>query len=209
MSWATTVCDRRIVAVVLALAGCDRETSGVRWGVPWAGSVGDDASSSSSSDGGVAEPMDGGTPADTDGPTLPKPGGSEGETDASTSDDATTGDDASTSGAPPPVDEPDSAGADAGVRPDSGPWSSCADGVCAPGLGCLQGESAGATCTAACVGFDPGGCPPPPGEVVTTICIAVAGQGVCALDCSGGLSCPAGMQCVLDHDDDGPIEVCL
>ncbi|MFO0637040.1 MAG: hypothetical protein U0168_29770 [Nannocystaceae bacterium] len=212
MSWATTVQDRRVVAVVLALAGCDREDSGRALGVCRSGSVGGDADVSSSTDAGGPAPMDGGTPADTDGPTPPKPG-SHDEGDAGTSDGSSTSDgdsagEGSSGELPPPVDEPDSAGADPGVRPGSGPWSSCADGVCAPGLGCLQGETTGATCTTACVGFDPDSCPPPPGEVATTDLHRGRGPGR-SRDCAGGRTCPSGMQCVLDQDDAGAIAVCL
>lgn len=209
-SSATTVCERGLLAV-LVLAGCVAEPDGLRWNAPYTGSIGDDGSSD---DGEIPPPQDGGKD-DDGGPPKPTDGGSSSgdveDVDGSSSGepDDTTGD---AGEPPPPPDDAESAGeppGDPGEQPPTGPWSSCDDVPCANGMGCLQGESQGAACTVACAGADPASCPAAPGDIVEPICLAVGGDSVCALDCTGGLPCPTGMVCVLDNDDDGPIEVCL
>ena len=40
------------------------------------------------------------------------------------------------------------------------------------------------------------------------ICMVLSGYDLCALDCSGGKTCPGGMVCKLVMDDVGQKEIC-
>lgn len=220
MSSATTVC--RFALAIVGLAACAAEAEGVRWDAPFGGSIAEPEDDAESDDTSPPAPVDSGD--DPDGPPKPTSDSSEDpidtdagtwgdveDTDASSSgfdpsdvDSSSTGDD--TDDIPPADSDMD---ADPGTQPAVGPWSSCEGTTCQVGMGCLQGQVQGAVCTVACNGFDPASCPASPGDTVEPVCISVMGQGVCALDCSGGLVCPVGMTCVVDNDDGGQIEVCL
>jgi hypothetical protein len=66
---------------------------------------------------------------------------------------------------------------------------------------CVHPAGENGFCTYACGG--PDGCPEPVGGTATKTCLLVEGVDVCALDCSGGHSCPAGMRCEQIQASDG------
>jgi hypothetical protein len=78
-------------------------------------------------------------------------------------------------------------------------------------MGCLTNEQLNdGYCTLECNGSDdPSNCDMPPGGTAVTGCIVVSNLNLCALDCSGGKSCPGGMVCTMETDQNGPIEVCM
>jgi hypothetical protein len=99
------------------------------------------------------------------------------------------------------------------------PYPPCPDGMCPGGGTCLTGEGPNAGksyCAPTCQpAGDPGTCPEPGDGDATPICITVTdmnGQNptsYCALDCSGGQTCPAGKTCVDETDANGAIKICL
>jgi hypothetical protein len=134
---------------------------------------------------------------------------------SASSDDASegSGSDAGTGsmGTFSPLDDGESDG-NAAPQPVDGWWSPCLSAKhCDPGLACLgTDDMSDGVCTAQCVPYgDPESCAPSPGGSAETTCLTVGGGSVCALDCSNGRSCPAGMKCLSDHDDLGPISICL
>jgi hypothetical protein len=158
--------------------------------------------------GPADDPADGDTEATTSG------------TDGGTGDDESTGGasdytsttstSTSTTGAVTTSgdDGPESTGAmppDGGGQPMSGMYSHCLDANACAGVGaCLQVLDANMNVTD---GFcTPLGCQSPnldcdpsPGGTATPACYPVTANGmpdaVCALDCSGGKTCPTGMIC--------------
>lgn len=66
---------------------------------------------------------------------------------------------------------------------------------------CVHPAGENGFCTYACGG--PDGCPEPVGGTATETCLLVEDIDVCALDCSGGHSCPAGMRCEQIQASDG------
>jgi hypothetical protein len=136
--------------------------------------------------------------------------------DTTGSDDAalgTSGDDSSASeddgGGPAATTEPppEPTGDDAGPPPDgaqpgAGMYAPCLDAGACPGLGaCFQ--TLDATTMMPSDGFctivgcaDPAlDCDPSPGGTAVPACYTTGGSSVCALDCSGGATCPTGMTC--------------
>lgn len=219
MLWATTVCRLVATLAIVGVGACTADADGVRWNAPFGATI--DEGNASSDDGAPTGPLDSGDDHD-DGPPKPtsdtQAPGDDDDDDTTTDDGGSTTDDGGTTwhdvdetsssgGEVPPADS--GMDADPGTQPANGPWSSCEGATCSVGMGCLEGQLQGGVCTVACVGFDPTSCPASPGATVEPVCISVLGTGVCALDCTGGLVCPAGMTCVVDNDDDGPIEVCL
>jgi hypothetical protein len=90
----------------------------------------------------------------------------------------------------------------AAAQPSSGMYSHCLSvNDCDAGFGCLTNDTAtDGFCSILCepVG-DPAGCEPDPSGVLDPVCtVAGGGESVCALDCSGGQSCPTGMVCTAD-----------
>jgi hypothetical protein len=105
---------------------------------------------------------------------------------------------------------------DGGMQPADGMYSHCTSGAeCEPGLGCLIDDGGiDGFCSRECTGYaDPENCDPSPGGTATPRCIVVASGNeslnVCALDCAGGKTCPGGMICKPDADEEGPIEICM
>jgi hypothetical protein len=97
-------------------------------------------------------------------------------------------------------------------QPADGWWSACLSAAhCDAGLACLgTDDMTDGVCTAQCVPHgNAQSCAPSPGGTAETTCLTVGGGSVCALDCSSGRSCPAGMKCLGDHDDLGPISICM
>lgn len=136
--------------------------------------------------------------------------GADTSTGTSTTGDTGTTDTSDTGGFVPPSDE--SGGGD-------GAYAPCPGGTCLDGEACLSGEGpnegksyCAQTCSPA---GDPGNCPDAPDGDAMPICIDVNdGMGggntsYCALDCSGGETCPAGLSCVDETDANGAIEICL
>lgn len=108
-----------------------------------------------------------------------------------------------------PIDGDD--GGDTG-QPGSGMWSSChGGGSCDASLTCLgTDDMALGICTTECSpAANPAACGAVPGGTAVASCLSVGGQSICAIDCSGGLTCPAGMDCIAETDDTGAIEICL
>jgi hypothetical protein len=107
---------------------------------------------------------------------------------------------------------------DQGGGGGGGAYEPCPDGNCTTGT-CLNGDPPNdnkSFCAPNCSpAGDPSGCPPPPSGDAPPMCIDVGDeqggnvQSFCALDCSGGQTCPTGMTCVQDSDQNGPITICL
>jgi len=128
--------------------------------------------------------------------------------DPSTTGLATTGG-SSSSGA---AGESSSGGEEIPPQPEAGWWSDCVEtSTCTDDLLCFaNGAGDDGVCTQYCtVPGDPTTCGASPGGSATPTCLNVADTSICALDCSGGKTCPGGMLCLAAADDDGPIDVCL
>lgn len=200
------------IALVIA---CSAGEADDRGGIPYAS--GSPVSGADGDDDGheppFAESSSGALESETGSiTTAPPPTTTIGPGDAS-SDDGSSGA-LETTGEP--VDETSSSTGEAqegdpGTLPGSGPWSACVDTSCGPGYGCLQATmGGGGVCTVGCIApGDASACPAAPGDIVAPICILAQGQPVCALDCTGGLTCPSGSTCSVETDDLGSIEVCL
>lgn len=147
-----------------------------------------------------------------------------GDTDGSTSADTTTGvggstsvggssdggaDASSSSGA---AESSSSGGIELPPQPETSWWSHCTGTPeCTDDLVCmLNGAGDDGVCTSFC---NPAGdgtsCGASPGVTAQPSCLNVDTNSICALDCSDGKTCPAGMLCLSDVDDDGPIEICM
>lgn len=157
----------------------------------------------------------GDTDGSTDSGTTPTPGS---ETSEVTTDLPTTGPGASTgteetssSTSTGPMAE-SSTGEPLPPQPETSWWSHCiGNDDCTDDLVCmLNGDGDDGVCTSQC--SPPGdatSCGASPGGTTTGTCLNVGSASICALNCAGGLSCPGGMLCLSDTDDDGPIEICL
>lgn len=141
-------------------------------------------------------------------------GDSDGQSSEGSSSDeggSSTGSGSGSAGTFSPLDDDGSEDGEA-PQPVDGWWSPCLFAAhCDPGLACLgTDDMTGGVCTAQCVPYgDEASCAPSPGGTAETTCLTVGGGSVCALDCSSGRSCPAGMKCLADHDDLGPIAICM
>lgn len=162
-------------------------------------STGDEGDTDTSTGG---EPGSASTSNATDGTTdvsstEPSASTTDGESDESTSTGALA---ESSTGEPLPP------------QPETSWWSHCIAGSgCTDDLICmLNGDGDDGVCTSLC---NPAGdgmsCGASPGGTATPGCLNVGNSSICALDCSGGKTCPSGMLCLADTDDDGPIEICL
>jgi len=96
------------------------------------------------------------------------------------------------------------------VPPDGGGYDAC-PGLCGGGGQCFQDGEEYGVCTRGC--FMACDCWPSPGGEAPVVCRddLLETTSVCALDCSGGQACPAGMICVRDlgicaHSFSGPGE---
>lgn len=100
-----------------------------------------------------------------------------------------------------------------GEQPDSGWWAHCLPNTsaCDAGLTCLSTDVGDdGVCTSQCAPVgDPGACGDSPGGTNVPVCLTVGGNSICALGCDGGLTCPSGMVCHTDSDDNGPIAICI
>lgn len=74
------------------------------------------------------------------------------------------------------------------------PFASCIDADDCDGEWCVSPQDEPGFCTQPCVGGE-FSCMLAPGGTATEVCLPVSGEEVCALDCGGGRSCPAGMRC--------------
>ncbi len=168
-------------------------------------------------EGGTGDESD---PSDTDGATSVGTTSTERDDETGamtlTSGPMDSSDDGSTTGPPPPPPPMEGTmggtfGDDSGGQPDSGPYSQCVGGSCEPGLTCIVPELiVDDMCVESCLpAGDPSSCTPAPGGDSTPICLAVNGSSYCALDCSGGRSCPSGMVCHDEADDSGPQSICI
>ena len=147
--------------------------------------------------------------ADTEGDTEGMGTSDDDDDDAVATDDGTTGSGAGSSGGPvttmttmpPPGDSSDGGAVDGGEQPAMGMYSDCLlprDCV-APSNVCLVVNMDDGFCTnMGCVN-PAADCDPTPGGTATPICFPVEldmmAQNSCALDCSSGQTCPAGMMC--------------
>lgn len=114
------------------------------------------------------------------------------DTEGSDTDALTTGDDSATTGVP-------------SQQPDDGMYSDCLSSVECIGLTtCLtildgNGQATDGFCTSGGCNSPLAQCDPTPGGNSMPVCFPIEQNGipdtVCALDCSAGQACPAGMQC--------------
>lgn len=128
------------------------------------------------------------------------------------SSDGSGGTSAGSAGTFTPLEGDGGAADGSGHQPSDGWWSACLDAPdCDPGFACLgTDEMTDGVCTAECVPFGTAdSCGASPGGTAVPTCLVVGGHSICALDCSGGRSCAGGMSCLADHDDLGPISICL
>lgn len=105
-----------------------------------------------------------------------------------------------------PTDDP------TGNQPANGMYAACLVPDQCPGLlGCatIGDPPTDGVCTDECAGFmNPAGCDPSPGGTATLTCTVLSGYNLCALDCSGGKSCPTPMVCTSVNDEQGTKELC-
>ena len=138
-------------------------------------------------------------------------GGTDTTSTSTTGDTGSTTDTTDSGGFVPPSDESGGGG--------DGAYAPCPGGMCLNGEACLSGEGpnegksyCAETCSPA---GNPANCPDAPDADAMPICIDVNdGMGggntsYCALDCSGGETCPAGLSCVDETDANGAIKICL
>jgi hypothetical protein len=178
----------------------------------------DDGGEGSSFGGSYTTAMDSGDDMTGTGESGAEMGGEEttgdgGETTGTSTDTSTstsTGD-TDTGGFVPPSDESGGGG--------DGAYAPCPGGMCLNGESCLSGEGPNegkSYCAEICSpAGNPANCPDPPDGDAMPICIDVNdGMGggntsYCALDCSGGETCPTGLSCVDETDANGAIKICL
>jgi hypothetical protein len=103
-----------------------------------------------------------------------------------------------------------------GERPgeSDGMYAACgASAECEPLDFCVFPADEQGYCTDLCLApDDPSNCDPSPGGGAAESCLDIGipgGARVCALDCSGGKSCPGGMRCEGIETDDGERRVCF
>lgn len=153
------------------------------------------------------------TATDSEGDDAADASGGTGESGSGDDTAATSTDgDSGSAGTFLPLDDGGDAEGGQAPQPVDGWWSPCLSAAhCDPGLLCLgTDDMTDGVCTAQCVPYgNAESCAPSPGGTAETTCLTVGGGSVCALDCSGGRSCPAGMHCLADHDDLGPIAICM
>lgn len=152
------------------------------------------------------------TTADTDAATS---GGATTTPSTTTATSAATDGGETTDPATTSADASSSSGETLPPQPDAGWWSHCLSNPdCTaddPDLLCLLNtDSTDGVCIGRC---EPAGnaasCDASPGGTAEPRCLTVGVGSYCALDCSGGRTCPAGMICLSDEDDVGPIEICI
>lgn len=105
-----------------------------------------------------------------------------------------------------------------GGQPDTGMWAHCIEGEldnCINGATTclyLTGEDDGYCTASGCVNPDVACDPAPADATAVPICITGDMVAFCALDCSGGETCPAGMICLQNLTLDGGVttwDVCM
>jgi hypothetical protein len=176
-------------------------------------SVEDDGDATTFATGGSTVTAEGDTgDGETTGGETGSGTGTESSQSGSTSDsgEESTSTESSTGGFVPPTDETEGGG---------GAYAPCPGGSCMNGEACLQGEGPNegkAYCAEVCSpAGDPTSCPDAPDGDAVPSCIDVndgmggANTSYCALDCTGGKTCPAGQSCVNETDANGPIQICL
>lgn len=181
---APLLCLRWLTPFAFGLAACTAEGTDVAttFGDPMSMS-GNGSGSGSDASAGTTDESEGPPPATDDSGPPPDP-----TTGPGTTDD--TSDPSDSSGSPPPDEQP-----------ASGMYSECArqtdcigQTICVVVLGAESGFCSTDPCTDA-----PMQCQPNPGatSTATPSCVMdTAGNSVCALLCSGGLTCPGGMECL-------------
>lgn len=151
-----------------------------------------------SSDGSFDTSDDGSNGVDTSGVTT---------LDTSTSTTSDPDADAGNDDDSDPTDDPPGGG-----QPDDGMYSACITADHCPGLaGCatIGDPPTDGFCTDLCAGpNNPAGCDPSPEGTATVTCMVLSGFDLCALDCSGGKTCPAPMVCTSVMDEQGLKDIC-
>lgn len=99
-------------------------------------------------------------------------------------------------------------------RPSDGMYAACsASAQCEPLDFCVFPSDEDGYCTDICsTPDDPSRCDASPGGDASTSCLDIglaSGNRVCALDCSGGASCPGGMRCEAIDTNDGERRICF
>ncbi|MCR9159849.1 MAG: hypothetical protein ACE37F_05830 [Nannocystaceae bacterium] len=153
-----------------------------------------DTSSGEDTDDTSSPDSTGGIEGSTSGPSDSSGGGPSGSSSSG------IGEDSSSSGVELPP------------QPETSWWSHCTStSECTDDLVCmLNGAGDDGVCTSLCTpAGDATSCGASPGVSAAPSCLNVDTNSICALDCSDGKDCPAGMLCLSDVDDDGPIEICL
>jgi hypothetical protein len=161
-----------------------------------------------------------GTDGDTDGGSSSSTGTTSGAGDTMPSTAESSSTDAPTSGPAESEGGDTTTGSSTGgstgepqpPQPVSGWWSHCLGNAdCSDGLVCmLNDDETDGVCTDFCSpAQDPTSCGVSPSESVSTTCLEISAGSVCALDCAGGMTCPSGMVCLMDTDNNGPIAICL
>jgi hypothetical protein len=124
---------------------------------------------------------------------------STGTASADTGDDSESSGGGSSSATTTPSE--DATGSDSGPdeQPADGPYSACVSAVeCFGTTACVLVMGNLGFCTNNCT--IPGDCGPSPAGTATPACVTAPVGGVdmqvCALDCSGGKTCPGGMECL-------------
>lgn len=158
---------------------------------------------------------EGDTDSDTESDTAPASSSGGG---GSTTAPSTTGVDPSTSGEETGGTSSTGPGSEASTgeplppQPETSWWSHCiASAECTDDLVCLlNGAGDDGVCTNFCSpAGDATSCGASPGGTAAPTCLNAGTSSICALDCADGKTCPSGMLCLSDTDDDGPIEICL
>ena len=150
----------------------------------------------------TAGPMSAGSNAQTSTATSSGgPGETEGsETAAPSDEDTTAGGDATSSGSGDDSGGSSSTGPVADPQPDDGMYSDCQlINDCVGLTTCVLATDTDGFCSRNGCTDPVADCDPSPGGTATVACIEYAVQivpeDVCALDCSGGATCPGGMSC--------------
>ena len=124
----------------------------------------------------------------------------------STSDDQTTSDDETSAGSGPEAttdptaeDDTNASGTGPDEQPADGLYSACVDVTeCFGATVCVLVMGNLGYCSTNCA--IPSDCDPSPAGTATPACVVGSVNGtdmqVCALDCSGGKTCPGGMECL-------------
>lgn len=99
-------------------------------------------------------------------------------------------------------------GGETGSAPAPGePLAACVDESDCFDDWCVHPADEPGFCTFACA--DASSCPDGASGTATSVCLAVANDEVCALDCGANRSCPTGMRCEQIESEGGARSICF